>query len=251
MKRIRPAMKRTKPARRTAFAEDSGSRALAAIICHELNNISVPLDGFAELAIQNTDENESVRHSLNEMRIAIDRLRALASDLENLAESAGAPASVAIGDCMAEGIEIEWLCSAATVVSVDPRHARRAIQSLAAVSMRAASPFAPAPAWSVSLGSMAGTSCAVCGVARAVPYVFVQLQGVRAIAGEAIRDPFGSARVGRAGRRLSLAVLVHSTHGAGGHILLEEITGSLRLAFPVGRAAEASRGRLRRSLRRA
>lgn len=233
-----------KASRRAHSVEDSGTRTLAAIIGHELNNIAVPLDAFAELAVQNTEPGAPVRHSLDEMRVAIGRIKALASDLESLAESGSHPAPVAIGDCMPDAIDadvlrmgkVDWRCGVSTVVVVDRTQARRAIHSLAVITARGSSPFALGPEWSVSRGSVpAAARCVTCAAAarRKDIFVFVQADGSRPVSNDALRDPFGSARVGRAVRRLTLAVLVHGAHDAGGHIFQDPNAGSLMLAFPA------------------
>jgi hypothetical protein len=233
-----------KPLRRAHSVGDPGTSALAAIISHELNNIAVPMDGFAELAVQNTALHEPVRYSLDEMRIAIGRIKALASDLESLAENGSRPAPIAIGDCMPDAADadalrvdkIDWQCGVSTVVTVDRAHARRAIHSLAVIAARGTSQFTRAPDWSVSVGpAAAGARCVACGATtrRKDIFVFVQAYGSHSVTSDALRDPLGCARVGRANRRLTLAALVHSAHGAGGHILQNETAGTLMLAFPV------------------
>jgi hypothetical protein len=237
-------MKRPPTARLASIVEDEGTSTLAAVVCHELNNIAVPMGAFAELALQSGADGDSVRRSLDEMRIAIDRVKALASDLESLAESDSLPARVAIGDCMPaqfggqrlESGQIEWQCSAATSVLADRRHARRAIESLAVIASRPSSAPAAPPGWLIS--QLAAARCVVCGRAAATRkalWVSVQVRNARPVAGEALRDPFGAGRASRAGRRLSLAVLVHSAHHAGGHLVQDEDSGSLSVVFPVAR----------------
>jgi hypothetical protein len=210
------------------------------MVGHELNNIAVPLEGYAELVTESAVGPESLAHSLEEMRTAIARIKALASDLESLAEPSSRPVPVPIGDCMpvVRGAvpggagEIGWHCSASIAVAVDWAHARRAISSLGILASRTGGPSS-SPTWEVLLGSAAPARCASCNAAARGRCVLVQAFSARPLAADALRDPFGSARAGRLSRRLTLAVMVHSAHGAGGHIYLDENTGSLSLAFPL------------------
>ena len=113
---------------------ESATSALAGVIAHELNNIAVPLQGFAELAGQNAGASESLGNSLEEIKIASARIKSLAADLESLGEMTSLVEPVAIGDCMpgeAAGDQpelprIDWRCSASTLIAVDRAHARRA-----------------------------------------------------------------------------------------------------------------------------
>ncbi len=237
-------MRRTAPARSWV---PTGTSGFAALVGHELNNIAVPLEGYAELVTESAVGPESLGHSLEEMRTAIERIKALAADLESLAEPSSPPLPVAIGACMpaadvavAAGAvpggapDIDWQCSASIAVAVDRTHAQRAIGSLAILASPSGGPPS-SPKWEVWLGSAAPARCAACHAAarRRDRSVLVQAFSARPLAGDALRDPFGSARAGRLSRRLTLAVMVHSAHGAGGHVFLDESTGSVRLAFPV------------------
>jgi hypothetical protein len=220
---------------------DHAANALAAVVGHELNNIAVPLEGFAYLALQTAGANEPVGPILDEIKIAVARLKSLASDLESLGDQGSPPKSVAIEDCLtAETGEdpwvpgIDWRCDASTRIVVDPLHARHALQALAGIAGGAASQFARLPAWHIGLDAPGAARCAACGAAPPRPgQVVVQAFTSRALPREALRDPFAAARPGRASRRLALAVLVHSTHCAGGHIYLDESAGSLSVAFPT------------------
>jgi hypothetical protein len=212
------------------------------VIGHELNNVAVPLEGFAELALQNPAASESVGHMLDEIKIAIARIKSLAADLETLGHAGSSPSPVAIGDCLPEEAgsdrprvpEIDWRCSPATLVVVDGAHAKRALQALAGIAGRTGTQIPSLPGWSVARQAAVSAACAACG--RTLPrkeHVRVQAFSSRAVPGEALKDPFGWPRVGRALRRLGLAVLVHSTHHAGGHIILDPGAGSVSLAFPL------------------
>ncbi len=147
-------MKPRTPSEHTQAAEPAAS-ALAGIVGHELNNIAVPLEGFAELALQNVRASESVGPILDEIKIAVARIKSLASELESLGDTGSRVRPVAIGDCMpnesgADPVEteIDWRCSASTVVAADPVHARRALQALISITGRtgsqSASPGHPA-----------------------------------------------------------------------------------------------------------
>jgi hypothetical protein len=215
---------------------------LAGIVGHELNNIAVPLEGFAELALQNVRASESVGPILDEIKIAVARIKSLASELESLGDTGSRVGPVAIGDCMpnesgADPVEteIDWRCSASTVVAADPVHARRGLQALISITGRTGSHSASPAALSVAQEAPgARARCAACGAAPPrKDHVVVQAFSSRAVSGEALREPFGSARAGRASRRLALAVFVHSAHRAGGHIFLDEDAGSLSVAFPT------------------
>jgi len=214
---------------------------LAGVIAHELNNIAVPLEGFAELAIQNAEASESVGDLLEEIKIASARIKSLASDLESLGEMTSLVEPVAIGDCMPreaaadqpELPRIDWRCSASTLVAVDGGHARRALQALTAITARTGSPSESLPGWNVGQAPTSTARCAACGGAQARKnHVLVQGFSSRMVPGEMLRDPFGP-RAERATRRLALAVLVHSTHRAGGHIILDASAGSVSLALPL------------------
>jgi hypothetical protein len=233
-------MKPRTPGERTQSAEHAAS-ALAGVIGHELNNIAVPLEWFAEMALQDAGAKESAGPMLDEIRIAVSRIKSLASDLESLGEGGTRPMPVAIGACLpdANGADasmprVDWRCSETTEVAVDPVHARRALQALAGITGQADTPVASLPGWSIARAAAGTARCAACG---AIPprkdHIVVQVFSSRAVPLEALKDPFGSARVERASRRLELAVFVHSTHCAGGHNFLDESAGSISLAFPV------------------
>jgi hypothetical protein len=234
-------MKQSSPGERIKSAERAAG-ALAAVVGHELNNIAVPLEGFAYLALQAAGANESVGPILDEIKIAVARLKSLAADLESLGDEGSRPRSVAIGDCLPDdgGADaslpgIDWRCDPSTPVAVDPLHAARALQALAGITGGPSTQFARLPGWRITQDAPGGARCAACGASPPPRkgQVVVQAFSSRALPAEALRDPFGAARPGRASRRLGLAVLVHSTHRAGGHIYLDESGGSLSVAFPI------------------
>jgi hypothetical protein len=232
-------MKRRKSAQ---FAEQETS-GLAGVIGHELNNIAVPLEGFAELAIQSASASESVGHILEEIKIAISRIKSLASDLESLGEITRRAGAVAIDDCMPREEaaadrpgtpRIDWRCRASTLVAVDRAHARRALHALANVTGRSSSQSESLSGWSVVHPSKSAARCAACGGTQVRKnHLLVQGFSSPAVSDEMLRDPFGWPRAGRATRRLALAILVHSAHRAGGHIILDEGTGSVSVALPM------------------
>jgi hypothetical protein len=234
-------MKPRKTAQRPPPSENATS-ALAGVIAHELNNIAVPLEGFAELAIQNAGASGSLGDILEEIKIAGARIKSLASDLESLGEMTSHVGTVAIADCMPReaaadqpGLpRIDWRCSASTLVAVDSAHARRALQALAALTDRTGSQSESLPGWNVGQAPTSTARCAACGGAQPRKnHLLVQGFSARLLPGEMLRDPFGSPRAGRASWRLALAVLVHSTHRAGGHIILDTGAGSVSLALPL------------------
>ncbi len=233
-------MKPRKTAIRPPPAENATS-ALAAVIAHELNNIAVPLEGFAELAIHR-GASGSVGDVLEEIKIAGARIKSLASDLESLGEMTSQVGAVAIAECMPQQAppdrpelpRIDWRCSASTLVAVDSAHARRALQALTALTGRTGSQSESLPGWNVGQAPTSTARCAACGGAQARKnHLLVQGFSSRLVPGEMLRDPFGCLRAGRAGWRLALAVLVHSTHRAGGHIILDPGAGSVSLALPL------------------
>jgi len=220
---------------------DQATSDLAGVICHELNNIAVPLQGFADLALQDPGTGAGARALLDEIKVAVARLRSLATDLESLGSTAAPQSAVPIRECMPNdsGAEaaapvVEWRCSPSTAIQVDPVHAQRALQALAWITGRAGSAISAAPRWSIAADRPNAARCAACG--SELPrdtQVVVQAFRARPVPAEALKAPFSSARSARSGRRLSLAVVVHSTHYAGGHVFVDEGDGALTLAFPI------------------
>jgi len=213
---------------------------LSAVVVHELNNIGVPLRGFVDLATENAPESELMRSYLDELRIGVARIAALASDLESLAQGSSPLARCAIGDCMptAQEVncndtwEVNWQCSASTAVKVDSFHAGRAIQSLARAAQGAATQDGPTVLM-VTKETLQSASCAACGTAISPKgkRVLVTAHGTRLATARALRNPLESQSAGRAIRKLGLAILVHSAHHGGGHILVDESASSLSIAF--------------------
>jgi signal transduction histidine kinase len=224
-------------------AEYQSANPLAAVVGHELNNISVPLCGFTELAAGSTTLDESVRLCLDELRIAIARIKSIASDLESLAESESRAARPTIGKCLAapggdrasEPWNIDWLCPTNTVIAVDLLQAQRALEALARIAARAG-PAIRAAVFLLPTDPSCNTRCVVCDAtfARENGFVVIQAYGIRAIGVEVLIEPFVSERGGGGARRLNLAVLVHCAHAAGGHLLLDGSADSISVAFPQG-----------------
>lgn len=215
--------------------------ALAAIVGHELNNISVPLQGFVALASQNPLLSAADRQSFDEIGICAERIKRIAALLESLAETDAVPNSVAIGECMpvemdgrvVEAANIDWRCSATTKIAVDRLHARRAVESLARAAIGAV-PRAPAGRLlTVSKGLPSGSSCVVCGAPSfdEEKLIVVTADGPRHVTEESLRDPLGSERAGRAVQRLTTAAVIHCTHRAGGHVFFDQESGSISIAF--------------------
>ncbi len=213
---------------------------MAVIIGHELNNIIVPLEGFAELALHDAVAHEPVGPNLDEVKIAIGRIKSLASGLEILGETAYRLMPVSIGACLREGngadpslAKVDWQCRPSTLITVDAAHARRALQALAGLTARIGVQSA-LPGWRISREARGAARCAACGIALPrKDRIGVQAFTPHSVTVETLMHPFGPARAGRASRRLAIAVLVHSTHCAGGHLLLEQGAASLSLAFPI------------------
>jgi signal transduction histidine kinase len=226
---------------RTDGLEDTKLGALAAAVGHELGNIAVPLGGFTELAFQNIAADDPARQNLDEIRIAIDRIKSLTWELQSLGEFEAIRTRLLVGECMpteADGAHpkswrIDWLCSEHTAVILDRLHAERAIHALARIAAPGVPQMAPDVLLRVSQGVPRAARCGACGAALARnSEVLIQVTPSRPVGSDALRDPLGCGAAGR-GLRLALAVLVHCAHRAGGHVLLESASGSLALAFPA------------------
>jgi hypothetical protein len=228
----------------TESSDESRAAVLAAIAGHELNNIAVPLECFTEAVSQIHAIREPADQAvLDEISIAIGRIKLLASELQSLGESSSLPVRELIGDCMSLAVgatasdawKIDWRCSATVAVNVDRPHAQHAIQALARIAARVDSRPSALPDLIVSQELPSDAPCAACGatLARGQRTLRVQAYSSRAVDRAALRDPFTSASAGRAGRRLTLAVLAHCAHKAGGHVLLDDSGNALSVAFPI------------------
>jgi PAS domain-containing protein len=222
------------------IAEAPGIGTFAATIGHELSNILVPLYGYTELAAQSPMREDSVKLCLAELRNAAGRVKAIALDLESLAETESSKAPVLIERCLtpigegpSDSANLDWHCRTDILVAVNQLQARRAVQALIRIGGRTSSPLR-AVISVLPKDAVNTTQCVVCHavLAGADNFVIVQKYGVRAVSAAALNDPFGSERAGGCTRRLSLAVLVHCGHLAGGHLFLAEQSDSLSLAFP-------------------
>jgi hypothetical protein len=221
---------------------DCASLAALALIAHELNNITVPLDGFAEYALQHVPGYGVARGCIQEVQIGIGRIRALASDLESLGQTDSVREAITLGACMSRALAdvqqpappIEWCCPGDIQVKVDPMHAQRAIDSLIRVATATDSPAFPG----VVMITQESSRLSVCGVCSASlkregDWVFLQTTGIRRLNLEILRDPFRSRGGGRTSRRLALAVLECCAHRAGGHVSLDQGSDCLTLALPI------------------
>ena len=229
-------------ARPTETAEHSRTGLLAGIVGHELNNISVPLKGFADLALHTGRLSKAARQCLDEIAIAIERVRRLACELEGYSESESSSAYIPICACMpnsdpeAHGKwRMNWMCDPASLVCADALHARRAIESLAAATAQRG--LSPPHATELTVSHLVNVpaACVACDARLTVKANNVQVhsRSARSIARETLRDPFGPKSVSRGIRRLSFAVLVHCAHRAGGHLLLDETCTTLSVTFPT------------------
>jgi hypothetical protein len=208
---------------------------LSAIVAHELNNISVPLQGFHDIAGQSGSSVELLKQCLDEMRIGLARLNGLSTDLESLSETVSNRVPTAIRDCTVPpdhrlpdySGRVRWLCEPSLTVLVDPGHARRATASLARVS-NASIEF-------VNLERGAEIRCSGCDqtLSPALGFVSARTQGTRAAGSLALRDPFDPTVKSHGARRLTIAALAHCAHHAGGHVIADQGTSTLSLLFPV------------------
>lgn len=218
---------------RRQASSGSSSEALSAVIAHELNNIAVPLSGFIELALETAASDDLVRQSLKEVHIGMDRIAALARELESLAQHGSMPTAATIGECIApieqgnSAVPLIWSCSPQTPVKVDLDQARRAIDSL--LRLAGTGPLA------IAESAMNGLSCAACGKAFPRGKVFAQVQarGVRPATLGAIRAPFDAAHKLRSMQRVTIAALVHCAHLAGCHVIARLEAESLGIVMPT------------------
>jgi hypothetical protein len=234
-------MKPSIPAKHSRSAEQAVSD-LAGVIGHELNNIAVPLQGFADLALQDARASAGDPGLLDEIRVAVARIRSLAADLETLGTTGADRSAVPMRDCVPElnaaGASmpaVDWQCDPSTLLEVDPVHVHRALRALAALTVATGTALSAPTDWIIALRPPSATRCAACGATlpRKIQLI-VRAFTSRVLPAETLREPFGAARIGRASRRLSLAVLAHSTHCAGGHVFVDEHAVALCLVFPLG-----------------
>jgi len=212
------------------------------LIAHELNNISVPLHGFAEHALEHVPGYGVVRECVQELQIGIGRIRALAADLESLGQTDSLFELVPLRDCISRAIRsvqnldppIDWCCPKEINVRVDAEHAQRAIASLIRVAVAADSTQNPG-SLSIEKNDSKVGNCAVCGasVGTEGDWVLLRTSGIRRMKLDVLRDPFRSDTGGRTSRRLALAVLDRCAHRAGGHVYLNHRADVLTLVLPV------------------
>ncbi len=216
--------------------------AVGALLAHELNNIAVPLAGFAEEVLQRFPSNSAAQECVGEFQLAAHRIKALAHDLESLGQTESAPEAIALGDCLRQALavtpellpQIEWACRQDIKVRVDPWHAQRAIASLIRIAMVSETRLHQ-DAVTVAQNDAAGLECAGCG-AKLPPdgaWVLIRTSEIRRLDLSLLRDPFRAKSGGRISRRLSFAVLACCAHRAGGHISLDPTSADLTLAFPA------------------
>lgn len=210
---------------------------LSAIVAHELNNISVPLRGFHDIAAQSDSSVDLLMQCLDEMRIGVERLSKLSIDLESLSELGSNRVATAIADCILPGDHripdysqrVRWLCKPSQTVLVDPQHARRAVGSLARLSSGVIE--------LVTLARRRETSrCSGCdqAISPATGFVVARAHELRAAAPVAFRNPFDPETTSLSSHRLTAAAMTHCAHRAGGHLIADRDTGILSVLFPVG-----------------
>ncbi len=214
---------------------------LSGIVGHELSNIAVPLQSYSDLALESIGDGDPVREYLDEMRIAVGRIKALAHELGSLGEFSSDGSRVAIGECFAAETEdgrplawaIDWQSGvdAAAAIHVDRFHARRALEALARIAAEGA-PRQTGPVLTVTRRLPDAARCAACLAAFDADRGWLQVRThTTAIRREELREPLRPAHGDRLFRRLSVAVVVHCAHCAGGHILLDEAAGLLGIVF--------------------
>jgi signal transduction histidine kinase len=203
---------------------------LSAIVGHELNNIAVPLQGFIDLASEAAALSTPVQDCFKELRNGVDRMRSLAFELESLATATASPVRISIGECLREA---DWRCDPATAVLVDPFHARLAIDALRRVGRNWRNQDSAAEL-TVAQEIPVNPVCAACGksLRRFGRSVLVQVHDARLSRVNAIRKLIGPDGSERTARAVTLAVLMHSSHRAGGHIVTDEQVGLVGLALP-------------------
>jgi hypothetical protein len=207
---------------------------LSAVLAHELNNIAVPLRGFIDLTTGETVTAENARQCLEEVRIGVERIAALAFELESLTSDTSTRSAVRVSDCLAPmetrsthvPPEVALSCDPELLLTVDVGHARRAISCL--------SDLAGAARLSITDALSPGAVCAVCGVGPLRPRNFLQVRAndLRPPILSALAAPFDANHKIRSQQRLLIAALRHTTHLAGGHVLADAPTGAVCIALP-------------------
>lgn len=207
-----------------------------------MNNIAVPLAGFAEYALQQAPRHSAIKECVEEFLIGTRRIRALATDLEILSQTDSIREAIVLGDCVRQALagspgvfpKIEWGCPQDIKLRVDPWHAGRAITALLRAAMDTESDSYPGT-MAVARKGLAILDCAVCDASLRPEgdWVFVRTSVIRRLSRSLLRDPFRSDIGGRISRRLAFAVLERCAHRAGGHIALDQDGDGLTLALPI------------------
>jgi hypothetical protein len=196
---------------------------------HELKNIIVAMQGFVELTSEGAALSEPVRRCFDEMRIGIARIGVLAGELESLANVHATPKPIAIGTCVRNA---QWRCDPGTTVVVDPHHAQAAIGALTRLGEQAQG-LDSAAVLLVNQDETEPMCCAVCGesLLRSRGYLHLLVREARLSRDNALREWSRSGHRDRTVRRLTLSVLLYSGHMAGGHIVTNERSQMVGLAF--------------------
>ena len=204
---------------------------LAGLLAHELNNIAVPLQGFADLAnLAAVNADESVIQCLAEVRIGVARIALLSRQLDRLAQPAASPRAIGIAECInlgaGQGFSVE--CDPATRITADGPRIRDAVDSLREMT-------SDPVVLSVIRGVESAERCASCDAMLSPEsgWLRIRLHAARIPGVDAIRNPFGAGHAIRPGRRLALAALVHCSHTANGHVVARPSEGDLSIAVPL------------------
>jgi hypothetical protein len=196
---------------------------VSAIAGHELNNVALTMQGFLDLAAEDGPLTDPVQRCFEELRIGIARITALAGELDSLAIPSGASNPIAIGTLVPHA---QWRCDPTHIVVVEPYHARTAIRALTQLAGKPRQSGSPA-LLTVSREVAATAPCAACGAPGSRPVPHLRLQVEARIARSDARHSDHTAR------RLTLAVLLHSAHLAGGHVEIDESAQLLVLTLPA------------------
>ncbi len=209
----------------------SDTATVSAVVGHELKNIALPLRGYIDLATEEGSLSDHTHKYFAELNAGIERIKALAHDLECLANEKSILESVPLQVCVQQA---QWYCDPATSVMVDAYHARAAIEAMARL-VATSKLQQPAAVITIKRHAPDLSSCAVCG--KTLPgtdgFVRVAAPESRLSRVDAIREMVSPGHPDLSVRRLTLAVMVHCAHHAGGHVIIDQRAGLIGLTFPT------------------